>query len=445
MTIIPIDGCHVKGNISFESDAGGLSIPFVDNSRDVANLMVKELAVALLPNLNLSELSTKDLGEYFYRLAKLHYDKCAFKEAESYFLKALSYFELPRASFTAFKTCGFLIRIHSESQNQEMASIYIEKSEEILRNLTVSLGTLGAEYFYNLSVVQTYRGKFAEARENFLLSYRKSQEENEPSIMAKSLYSLAIGCYNTKNYDQAINHLDQLAQLLQILKKDYLLGSMHVLYGNVYSEMGDFKNVFRHYELAMRILQQKNCWNLYAYVILGLGVAYKRRDEYNKALLYFEMARNSSNPLQFKRLNAIINAEISEVNDSNVELHLDRANRMVQVKEIGAIDFKHRFVLLEILCLLAQTPGKYFDKDDLSKSIWREEYNPLIHDKLIYTSISRLRKLIEPTDLAIARRKYILRGKDGYTFNPAIKVRLCREHSSSMVSNIGNVELTSPV
>ena len=48
------------------------------------------------------------------------------------------------------------------------------------------------------------------------------------------------------------------------------------------------------------------------------------------------------------------------------------------------------------------------------------EYNPLIHDKLIYTSISRLRKLIEPKK---QKRKYIVRGKDGYALSPKVNVR----------------------
>ena len=43
------------------------------------------------------------------------------------------------------------------------------------------------------------------------------------------------------------------------------------------------------------------------------------------------------------------------------------------------------------------------------------------------------------------KRKYIIRGKDGYTFNPMAKIRF---HMESKVSNdkaIGNVELSSPV
>jgi hypothetical protein len=30
---------------------------------------------------------------------------------------------------------------------------------------------------------------------------------------------------------------------------------------------------------------------------------------------------------------------------------------------------------------LAQNPGQYYDKEVLAKEIWKEEYNPLIHDR----------------------------------------------------------------
>ena len=111
-------------------------------------------------------------------------------------------------------------------------------------------------------------------------------------------------------------------------------------------------------------------------------------------------------------------------------------------KTLGTIDFKHRFVLLEILFLVAKNPGQSFDKEDLAKSIWKDEYNPLIHDKLIYTSISRLRKLIEPKG---SERKYILRGKDGYTFNPRVNARFHKEESAQSKKIISNIEINTPV
>ena len=92
--------------------------------------------------------------------------------------------------------------------------------------------------------------------------------------------------------------------------------------------------------------------------------------------------------------------------------------------------------------MLAKNPGQSYNKEDLAKSIWKDEYNPLIHDKLIYTSISRLRKLIEPKG---SSRKYILRGKDGYTFNPRVNARFHKEVENYNKRVIANIEMNAPV
>jgi len=148
----------------------------------------------------------------------------------------------------------------------------------------------------------------------------------------------------------------------------------------------------------------------------------------------------------FKKLVVLIADEIQDVNDSSVDLYLDKTNRKIRERSLGIIDFKHRFVLLEILFLLAKNIGSYFDKDCLAKAIWKDEYNPLIHDKLIYTSVSRLRKIIEPKKSKNeTKRKYIIRGKDGYTFNPDVKIRFHQENKISFSKNIANVDLSSPV
>lgn len=381
------------------------------------------------------------LGQGFYRLAKVYYDKADLDSAEDYFLRALDKTVYPKDAFAMFKCYGFLIRIYSENEREEEADRFIGLASELIERLGADLGSLNAEYFYNVGMVDTYRGEFEKALENFKLAYQKAQTENEPELIAKSLYSTATAAYHLKKHKDAMNYLAQLSELLEILRKGYLKGSMHLLYGNLHRDMGNFSESLKNFDLAIQYLQQKNCWNLYGYILLGKGIAYKKMGEYNQALLYFRLALNTINK-QYTRLRDLVETQVEDVNDSSVDLYLDRHNRVIHEKSLGAIDFKHRFVLLEILFLLAKNPGSHFNKEDLAQSIWKDEYNPLIHDKLIYTSISRLRKLIEPKG---SNRKYILRGKDGYTFNPRVRARFHKEDDPKSKKVIGNVEISSPV
>ena len=386
--------------------------------------------------------SSRVEGQGHYRLAKIFYDKADFEKAEEHFLQALNRTELPQDAFAMFKIYGFLIRIYSESLNEKEANLYIAKSTELLDQIVSILPSLNAEYFYNAAVVNTYKGDFNEAHRNFHQAYRKAQTENEPELMAKSLYAMATNAFQMKNFHDTIQYLTQLNELLNILKKGYLKGSMHLLWGNALRELGHFAESLPQYDLAMKLLHSKRCWNMHNYVLLNKGVALKKMGEFSKALILFSLAQNSLDDDYFKRLQQLIMMEVDDVNDSSVDLYLDRHNRVIHEKNLGVIDFKHRFVLLEILFLLAQNPGTYYNKEDLAKMIWKDEYNPLIHDKLIYTSISRLRKLIEPKGI---KRQYILRGKDGYTFNPRINARFHKENEVVKQKNIANIEISSPV
>jgi DNA-binding response OmpR family regulator len=53
--------------------------------------------------------------------------------------------------------------------------------------------------------------------------------------------------------------------------------------------------------------------------------------------------------------------------------------------------------------------------------VWKQDYDPGIHDNKIYVTIKRLRKLIEPD---YEKPRYIFRAKNGYYLNKNTKVLL---------------------
>ncbi len=387
-----------------------------------------------------------EVGRSFYLLAKLYYDKSDLSLAKNNFDKALELLSPPRDSFLILKTLGFLIRISSEMQNTQDAGRYIQLAESVLDGLAKTLGSLNAEYFYHLGTVKNYQGKFDEAEVNFSLAERKSKEENEPELLSKCLLAQSMNYFYRKNFDAAISYLTQLNQLLRIIERSYLLGSMYMFSGKVYLAIGQYERALESFKMANISLRNKKCWNLQGYILMWKGNVYKKMEDFTKAMTHYQMAIELIDGAVFKRLSSLLNMEVQEVTDTDVDIFMDRTNRKIIERSLGVIDFKHRFVLLEILFLLAQNPGKYYDKEYLAKSIWRDEYNPLIHDKLIYTSVSRLRKLIEPEGCKGGKSKYLIRGKDGYAFNPDAKIRFCIEKRERLASTpIANVELGSPV
>lgn len=390
------------------------------------------------------EVTSSDIGRSYYQLGKVYYDKADLDKAEDAFVKALSFADPIRDGFSILKTYGFLIRLASEKLEDSKAQKFILESEKLMDVLSRALPNLTSEFFYSLGVVKNYGGNFEAAKSNFELAYKKSSEENEPELLSKCLLSLATNAFYRKDFELSLKYLDQLNDLLKIIKKFYLSGAMYNYYAKIFVELNENEKALSYYKLSNEYLQSKKCWNLYGYILFGKATALKKAGRFDEALNMFHLAQESIDVTVFKRLNHLIEAEIEDVNDSTVDLYLDRTNRKIVEKSLGTIDFKHRFVLLEILFLLSKNPGTYYDKEQLAKMIWKDEYNPLIHDKLIYTSVSRLRKLIEPDD-ADVKRKYIVRGKDGYTFNPLAKIRFHMEVKTNSERSIGNVDLSSPV
>lgn len=378
----------------------------------------------------------------YYRLGKIFYDKADLVSAEELFMKSLPYWNRPDDLFFILKTLGFLIKIASERLEDDKATRWVKDSEKAIAEASQLQVSFPAEYFYKLGVVFNYRGEYQRAQESFLESLRAGASHEQPEIVAKAYYFLATTYLQESKIDEALSYLSQLETMLGGLKKHYLNGAMHLLYGQIYGELGNFSKALEHYNLSHSLLLEKTCWNLIGQVLLGKGIVYKRLGQLNKAQFYFEFALHSIDPKIFRRLTGLLQAQINEITDRNIDLVLDCTNRIVYEKEIGAINFKHRFILLEILLLLARNPGVVFTKEDLTKKIWGDEYHPLIHDKLIYTSMSRLRKLIAPKN---QKGRYILRDKDGYALSEGVKVRFHEVGALDTRPRLCNVELSTPV
>ena len=103
------------------------------------------------------------------------------------------------------------------------------------------------------------------------------------------------------------------------------------------------------------------------------------------------------------------------------DLIFSEDNHSVFEKKLGKIDFKNQFILLDLLRLFVQNQGTVYSKEYLVENVWKQNYDPAVHDNKIYVTIKRLRKLIEPD---YEKPKYIFRAKNGYYMNKSAKIFL---------------------
>ncbi|MDB5036666.1 MAG: hypothetical protein JWQ35_194, partial [Bacteriovoracaceae bacterium] len=87
--------------------------------------------------------------------------------------------------------------------------------------------------------------------------------------------------------------------------------------------------------------------------------------------------------------------------EKNNLLVFDKIKNLVRIGK-WFMPLEGKDVLGFLLKFFIDHPTKLFSKEELTIHVWHEQYNPLVHDTRIYTSIRRLRNLIDPklnTDL----------------------------------------------
>ena len=120
---------------------------------------------------------------------------------------------------------------------------------------------------------------------------------------------------------------------------------MYILFGHVYSGLGQLEKSIAYYEKAIKTLQGKTCWNLYCYILLFKGIVHKKLGEYDKSLVFFNLALTSIDEIQLKRLSQRIFAEHRGMYPDGICLDVEgaiwvadpRNKEVIRVKEGGEI------------------------------------------------------------------------------------------------------------
>lgn len=243
--------------------------------------------------------------------------------------------------------------------------------------------------------------------------------------LARSLLTAAvIKSQHKANATFALQQLDKVDIVCEELQRPEISISSKLLRSYIYTQSG-------HFEVASELLWKGyeeakiHGFHLIITSILAQLARIQRdqgREEHFR--LYSELASRGINAEQTPRLYRLV-SQLCPQNHStlvrNYDLAVDERTRSVREREKGLIDFKSQHILYDMALLFIHNPGKRFSKEDLTETIWKQVYDPRLHDNLIYVSIKRLRSLLEP-DLESPR--YILRDRKGYYLNPQITVHL---------------------
>ena len=296
------------------------------------------------------------------------------------------------------------------------------------------------KFHYNQGIASMYAGSYAEASEHFqraekmaaaalLHDYSPKERDELRRDRISARYGVAVIKKDQKNFTEALEIAAALHREIAAFAEGSeaneppvfmdLEASVRILEGHCYRDLGQYQNALDRYWEAHGILKSNRNWSYYYYVLLGLGRVYYAMGNNDRAQIFFDLISDAVSNLELNALKQTLDQVSKARQQANLRLFLDRERKVILESTLGEVQFERRFVLLEIFYLLSERPGHVFSKEDLVSQVWREEYNPLVHDSKVYTSISRLRKLLEPD---FKHPVYILNERDGYSFNPNIQV-----------------------
>jgi DNA-binding winged helix-turn-helix (wHTH) protein len=395
-----------------------------------------------------SKVSAENADDLIFRnhalfeLGQLYLEKCDFPNAMDCFEKVKTEALQFHLYDNYFRSITCLLRIHAERLDFDKHASLLREVMQVGSSLTGYKRYL-PKIHYKRGIAAAYKQNNEETRLQFTTAKTLCEELLLDETLAKkdwedvqrdlltTRYSLAVLEKDLKNPGQALVLSEALLKEIEELshgEKAFEFAQLYdieagivILQGHCHRYLGDHVKALDRYWVAHGILKAHRNWSHYYYVLLGLGRTYLEMGNTERAQIFFDLITDAISDLELNALKQLLERVSKTVNEASgsSRLMIDRERKVIVEPTLGEVHFERRFVLLEILYLLASQPGKIFTKEELVDKIWRESYNPMIHDSKVYTSISRLRKLIEPD---FRRPVYILNERDGYAFNLAIQV-----------------------
>jgi tetratricopeptide (TPR) repeat protein len=346
-----------------------------------------------------------DRGDYQLALPNLEEAGKAFLEERNYnsFLKSLK----------------FILRIHAERNDAEK----ITQIKEQLHDLIIREGIeLSSKIYCALGSCSVLKNQPDNASEYYKKALELGLKDNNQEDMSNAILGLSI-CYRMLGrYEEALKEVYNLNIFLQVMN----ITDLKIASAN--SNARILMDMKKH-EQALDVLwmayeEIKHTKQLYTAlgILINIGTCLFEIGQKDAAKIYFSLAHKSIDPVNNKAYHAYTEKYLKALNTSvtsEVDMVFDLDNHAIIEKSLGKIDFKNQFILLDLLKLFISNQGQIFSKEYLVEQVWKQNYDPEVHDNKIYVTIKRLRKMIEPD---YDKPKYIFRAKNGYYLSKNAKV-----------------------
>lgn len=356
-----------------------------------------------------------------FELGKLYCDRGEFDPAMENLREAAQGYFVEKNFSQYLKCLNLLLRIFAE---REMAE-EITATKEKLQDLVLKEGfELNSKTYYTLAVCASYKGQSETALDYLQKALSLALASDQKEDICNAIFGLAM-VYSSPTigrYADALKEIYNLEVFFQVYNFPELKVSALLLNANILAQMKKYDEATEILWRAYDVLKSTRNVVTAAYLMIQLGDVYFELGDKDLARVYLSMAQRSidaKNHVRLAKMVQFYSEKIGAENQSAYDLVFDESNHAVVEKKLGRIDFKNQFILLDLLRLFVTNQGTVYSKEYLVENVWKQPYDPAIHDNKIYVTIKRLRKLIEPD---YEKPKYIFRAKNGYYMNKAARI-----------------------
>lgn len=358
-----------------------------------------------------------------FELGKLYCDRGEFDPAIANLREASAGYFASK-NFSQYLKCeNLLLRIFAEREQFEE----IHSTKEKLQDLVLKEGfELNSKTYYTLAVCASYKGQVETALDYLQKALAIALAADSKEDICQAIFGLAM-CYadpKMNRHSDALKEIYNLQVFFQVYQMPELQVSSLLLNADILVQMKKFDEAVEILWKAYDSLKVTKNIVSTSYLLVQLADCYFELGEKDMARMYISMAQRSLDPKNQARLAKFVTYYAEKIGgeiQSSFDLIFDEENHQVIEKKIGKIDFKNQFILLDLLHLFVRNQGTVYSKEYLVENVWKQPYDPSVHDNKIYVTIKRLRKLIEPD---YEKPKYIFRAKNGYYMNKAARVHL---------------------
>lgn len=365
------------------------------------------------------------LAEHLLELGQLYCDRGDFKTASDKLSQASERFLAAKQFDRYLRGQQILLRIYAEMDDSRS----IQLIKENLQNLTESEGVqLNPKIFYTLALCSSYKGNYKIALEFLEKSLALALSQDNKQDICYAISGLASVYAALGRYDDAIKEIYNLDVFFQVLSFPEIKLSSMILNGHILRKLGKYDQAIEIFNRCYELARENKSVYMFANLLCNVALTYADMGDKNHAFLHLSMARKLVDPNNLKVMSRAIDEKLKSLGfkeETTYDLVIDSGSNVVVEKKKGKVDFKSQFILMDLLKLFLENPGYVYSKETLVKKVWKQEYDPGVHDNKIYVTIKRLRKLLEPD---YEKPRYIFRAKNGYYLNKNVKVLVDGPH-----------------